>query len=83
MAEDVRRLVGRNVRRLRMAAELTQAALADQMGVDRAYISGLELGQRNATILSLWQVAEALNTDMASFFKKGSARPAPKKPVPG
>ena len=69
----MRRLVGRNVRRLRTAAGLTQAALADKMGVDRAYVSGLELGQRNVTILSLWQVAEALKAEMGSFFQKAAS----------
>jgi transcriptional regulator with XRE-family HTH domain len=49
------------------------------MGVDRSYVSGLELGQRNVTILSLWQVAEALGADMASFFQKGASRAAGKK----
>lgn len=43
MSEDVRRMVGQNVQRLRIAAGLTQAQLAEQMGVDRAYVSGLEL----------------------------------------
>jgi transcriptional regulator with XRE-family HTH domain len=43
MSEDVRRMVGRNVRRLRIGAGLTQAELAERMGVDRAYVSGLEL----------------------------------------
>jgi transcriptional regulator with XRE-family HTH domain len=37
-----------------------QAALADRMGVDRAYVSGLELGQRNPTIVTLWHIAKAL-----------------------
>jgi transcriptional regulator with XRE-family HTH domain len=41
MSEDVRRLVGRNVERLRIAADLSQAELAERMGVDRAYVSGL------------------------------------------
>jgi transcriptional regulator with XRE-family HTH domain len=59
MSEDVRRLVGRNVRRLRIAAGLSQAALAERLGVDRAYVSGLELGQRNPTIVTLWHVAQA------------------------
>jgi transcriptional regulator with XRE-family HTH domain len=36
MSEDVRRLVGDNVRRLRIAAGLSQAELAERMGVDRA-----------------------------------------------
>jgi transcriptional regulator with XRE-family HTH domain len=35
MPEDVRRLVGANVRRLRIAAGLSQAALSERMGVDR------------------------------------------------
>ena len=30
------------------------------MGVDRGYISGLELGQRNPTIITLWHAAQAL-----------------------
>jgi len=42
MSEDVRRMVGRNVRRLRTAAGLSQAELAERMGVDRGYVSGLE-----------------------------------------
>jgi hypothetical protein len=32
MSEDVRRMVGDNVKRLRLAAKLTQAELADRMG---------------------------------------------------
>jgi transcriptional regulator with XRE-family HTH domain len=68
MSEDVRRLVGGNVRRLRIAAGVTQAALADLVGVDRAYISGLEQGNRNATIVSLWHVAKALDAPIRSLF---------------
>ena len=46
MSEDVRRMVGQNVRKLRLAAKISQAELATRMGVDRAYVSGLELGQQ-------------------------------------
>ena len=70
MSEDVRRMVGRNVQRLRIEAGLSQAALAERMGVDRAYVSGLELGQRNPTILSLWHIAEALGVKLQLFFKE-------------
>lgn len=56
MSKDVRRVVGDNVRRLRKAAGLSQAALAERMGVDRAYISGLERGQRNPTVVTLWHI---------------------------
>ena len=68
MADDVRFMVGRNVKRLRMAAGLTQAALAERMGVDRAYVSGLELGQRNPTIVTLWHISKALGVGLQTFF---------------
>jgi transcriptional regulator with XRE-family HTH domain len=60
MPEDVRRLVGTNVKRLRLSAGLSQAQLSERMGVDRAYVSGLEKGERNPTIITLWHTAKAL-----------------------
>jgi transcriptional regulator with XRE-family HTH domain len=69
MSEDVRRMIGRNVERLRIAAGLSQAGLAERMGVDRAYISGLELGQRNPTIVTLWHIAKALGVKLRQFFE--------------
>jgi transcriptional regulator with XRE-family HTH domain len=74
MSEDVRRMVGRNVRRLRIAAGLSQAELAERMGVDRAYVSGLELGQRNPTIVTLWHIAKALGVMLRSFFDEEKPR---------
>lgn len=68
MSEDVRQLVGNNVKRLRLAAGITQAELADLVGVDRSYISGLEQGNRNPTVVSLWHVARALETPIRSLF---------------
>lgn len=72
MSEDVRRLVGNNVRRLRLAAGLSQAELAARMEVDRAYVSGLELGQRNPTIVTLWHVSQALGVKVRAFFDERS-----------
>jgi transcriptional regulator with XRE-family HTH domain len=70
MPEDARRLVGQNVRRLRLAAKISQAELAARMGVDRAYVSGLEQGRRNPTVLTLWHIAKALGVAMRSFFEE-------------
>jgi transcriptional regulator with XRE-family HTH domain len=63
MSEDVRRMVGRNVGRLRIAAGLSQAELAERMGVDRAYVSGVERGVRNPTVLIVGRLAKALDVD--------------------
>ena len=68
MADDVRLMVGKNVKRLRLAAGLSQAGLAERMGVDRAYISGLELGQRNPTVVTLWHITQALGVRLHTFF---------------
>jgi transcriptional regulator with XRE-family HTH domain len=70
MSEDVRRPVGDNVRRLRTAAGLSQAELAARMGVDRAYISGLEQGARNPTIITLWHVAKALGAKLHELTRE-------------
>jgi transcriptional regulator with XRE-family HTH domain len=74
MREDVRRLVGGNVRRIRLATKLTQAELAVRMGVDRSYISGIELGQRNPTIITLWHMARAMNVPVKDFFDDSKRR---------
>lgn len=68
MSEDVRRMVGDNVKRLRVAADISQAELAARLGVDRAYISGLEKGARNPTVVTLWHVSKALQVEMREFF---------------
>ena len=71
MSEDVRRMVGRNIRRLRIAGGLSQAELAERTGADRAYISGLELGQRNPTVITLWHIANAMGVKLRLFFGEG------------
>ena len=58
---DIRRLVGRNVRRARLARGLTQEQFAVASGFTQQYISGLEGGGRNPTVLSLHQLATALS----------------------
>ena len=57
---DMRKLVGRNVRRLRLAAGMTQEQFAERSGFSQQYISDLERGRRNPTIVSLFELAQAL-----------------------
>ena len=65
---DIRGLFGANVRRLRRAAGLSQEALAEQMGVDRAYISWIETARQNATLLTVWQASQALGVRPADLL---------------
>jgi transcriptional regulator with XRE-family HTH domain len=57
---DIRKLFGANVRYYRIAAGLSQEAVAERMGVDRAYVSMIERGGQNATLLSIHEAAQAL-----------------------
>jgi transcriptional regulator with XRE-family HTH domain len=57
---DIRLVIAANARTLRLAKGLTQAQVAQRLGVDRAHVSALEMGQRNPTATSLWQIAQAL-----------------------
>jgi transcriptional regulator with XRE-family HTH domain len=57
---DVRRIVGENLRQYRLAAKLSQEEMAARMGVEQGYVSGLEAGRRNPTIVTLWHAAVAL-----------------------
>jgi transcriptional regulator with XRE-family HTH domain len=82
MSEDVRRILGSNVRRLRKAGGLSQAELANRMGVDRADVSGLELGQRNPTIVTLWHVGQAFECGLGQFFVQPRKRSG-RSTVPG
>ena len=61
------RVIGENVRRRRLANDLSQEAVANLMGVDRAYVSALELGRRNPTIITLWHVAQALKVSLGDL----------------
>ena len=75
MSEDVGRMVGQEcAAAAECAAGLTQAELAERMGVDRAYVSGLELGQRNPTIVTLWHIAKALGVKVRLFFREERPR---------
>jgi transcriptional regulator with XRE-family HTH domain len=57
---DMRKLVGRNVQRIRKKKGLTQEQLAEISGFSQQYISGLEQGRRNPTVVTLYELASAL-----------------------
>lgn len=57
---DMRRIVGENVKRARTAAGMTQEQLAERSGFSQQYLSGLESGKRNPTIVTVYEIAVAL-----------------------
>jgi len=63
-----RELVGRNVRRLRVAQGISQERLAFDAGVDRSYLGGMERGEANPTVDVLDRLAHTLGVALADLF---------------
>lgn len=57
---DMRELVGRNFARLRRDKGLTQEDVSARSGFSQQYISSLERGRRNPTVITLYELAQAL-----------------------
>jgi len=56
----MRKLVGRNYARLRRAKGLTQEAMEERSGFSQQYISDLERGLRNPTVVTLYELAPSV-----------------------
>lgn len=66
---DMRKLVGRNFARLRRDKGLTQEDLEARSGFSQQYLSGLERGQRNPTIITLFELSQALGVSHVELVK--------------
>jgi len=66
---DIRTTVGLNVLKFRRERNLSQEELSLRSGLTRAYLSGLEAGRRNPTVVSLNKIAEALDVDLESIVR--------------
>ena len=71
---DIRKQVGLNVQRLRRELGWSQEDLALESGLHRTYISGIERGVRNPTVLVLQKMADTLGVDAAELLVAGKKR---------
>ena len=69
---DVKQAIGRRVRQLRQERKLSQESLAFSAGLDRTYISSVEMGKRNISILNIYKIARALNIRVRELFDHAS-----------
>ncbi len=71
---DMRKLVGQNVRRIRLEKGLTQEQFCDLSGFSQQYVSGLETGRRNPTIVTIYELAKALGVSHLDLVQPPPSR---------
>jgi len=67
-AETVTKALGRRIRQLRHTKGWSQEHLADEAGMHRTYMWGIEQGVRNPSVRHLAQIADALGVPIAALF---------------
>lgn len=65
---DIRILVGKRVKELRNKMGISQEELADIAELDRTYITSVECGKRNISIVNIEKLAKALKVSLGEFF---------------
>lgn len=71
MTDSVLLAFGNRVKQLRLEKNLSQEKLAQICELDRTYISGIERGIRNVSLLNIIKVAEALGIAPSELFLSG------------
>lgn len=68
--DDPRVLFGLRLRELRRARGISQEALADDAGLDRTYVSSVERGHRNISLLNIYRLAAVLDVEPADLLQR-------------
>lgn len=64
----IKKKVGKRIKQLREKNNMTQEVFADKCGLDRTYITSLERGERNISIVNLEKISNAFNISLSEFF---------------
>lgn len=66
---SVQSRVSRNIQRIRREKDLSQEEVAHRADIHQTYLSGVETGKRNPSILVVERIAKALGVDVSEIFK--------------
>lgn len=67
-ADGVAKALGKRIRQLRTTRGWSQELLADQAGMHRTYMWGIEQGVRNPSVRHLTRIADALGVSLSALF---------------
>ena len=66
---DITKKFGKRVKEARLKKKLSQAALADKLGLHSTYISQVERGIRNMALKNIEKLAKALKVKIEELIK--------------
>jgi len=66
---SVQQLVSKNIQRIRREKDLSQEEVAHLADIHQTYLSGVETGKRNPSILVVERIAKALGVDVSEIFR--------------
>ncbi|MCM2438352.1 helix-turn-helix transcriptional regulator [Agrobacterium vitis] len=69
MKSNGRMALGENIRSRRQELEISQERLAEQAGLHRTYVGGVERGERNVSLDNILSIARALNTTASDLMR--------------
>ncbi|MCX6325097.1 MAG: helix-turn-helix transcriptional regulator [Bacteroidia bacterium] len=67
---ELQRVFGKVIKELRLQKKMSQEKLAFDSDIDRTYISDIEKGDRNVSLLIIYRIAKALQISLSDLFKK-------------
>ena len=65
---DIVKVFGTNLKKHRLALNLTQEAFADKCGLHRTYISAIECFRRSISLENIQRIADALEIETYKLF---------------
>jgi transcriptional regulator with XRE-family HTH domain len=68
MKDNLRELIGKRVREIRISKGLSQRQLGSKLGAANSTISAVETGDRNLTIDMLKRISDALDIDIIALL---------------
>ncbi len=60
--------IGAAIREIRKDLGFSQEAFADQVGIDRSYMGGIERGEHNLALMNLLKISKALKFPLSQLL---------------
>jgi transcriptional regulator with XRE-family HTH domain len=67
--QDILKRFGERVRALRLQAGYSQEAFADECGLDRTYVGGIERGERNLALRNIERIAQTFEITISELMQ--------------